>query len=194
MENIQHAVTSVSGKKLLFIYLFFFLKKRANINPPKDRTSSIGMFRLEAKKPTIGDTVKQVKMQVATWIPISSRQSLQWHQNKMKETERNWDCPMCETWPVAVIVVLVVASQGGQHSDTQRPGVKCMTHCGHPSLRGGVTRVSRLSLFSFFLCAVCSTVTKPTTSTQSQDIKYSAIFIRNILMFIVSWMFFFVSW
>lgn len=65
MENLQHAVISVSGKKLFLFYLFI-LKKRANVNPPKYITSSIGMFRLEAKKPMIGDTVKQVKMQVAT--------------------------------------------------------------------------------------------------------------------------------
>lgn len=60
----------------------------ANRNPQLDITNATSRFRLDARKPMMEDTAKHIKMQVTTWRPISSRQSLQSHQDKMKETQR----------------------------------------------------------------------------------------------------------
>lgn len=58
----------------------------ANMNPPLDITYATSVFWLDAKKPMIEDTAKHIKTQVMRWRPISSRQSLQSHRDKVKET------------------------------------------------------------------------------------------------------------
>lgn len=106
--------------------------------------------------------------------------------SKRNETEVVW---LRESWPVVVVVVAVVAPQGGQHSAAQKIGVECMTHCGHPSLR--VARMSQFNLLpSLLLTAFSSrhlfirhTELKSTSKMQDKE-ALKAIWVSGVLCFI----------